>query len=63
MAETLYKTEAIQIEVEIYETGEKKLIAGNKHILQQKTKQNRSLIITAAVYKSYSADILATTEV
>ena len=60
MAETLYKTEDVQIEVEIYETGEKKLIADNKHILHQKIRSNRSIIITAAMYKSYSADMPAT---
>ena len=54
MEVTHYKTESPQmIEVEIYETGEKTLIANNKQITNQKNMQDRSIIITAAEYKSY----------
>jgi hypothetical protein len=61
MEAILYKTERAQMtEVEIYETGEKKLIAISKHIANQKNMPKRSLIITAAEYKSYKADMVNT---
>ena len=51
MEAPLYKTENPQwIEVEIYETGEKTRIAANKLIVNQR--KDRSIIITAAEYKS-----------
>lgn len=58
MEATHYKIESTQmIEVEIYETGEKTLIAKNK-ITNHKNKLDRPIIITAAEYKSYKANIL-----
>ena len=59
METTHYKTESAQmIEVEIYETGEKTLLAASKQITNQKNTQDRSIIITAAEYKSLKADPL-----
>ena len=59
MEATHYKTESAQmIEVEIYETGEKTLIAAKKPIANQKNMLDRSIIITAAEYESCKAAIL-----
>ena len=58
MEATHYKTDGTQmIEVEIYETGEKTLIANNKQITNQKIIKD-SIIITAAEYNSYKAYML-----
>lgn len=59
MQATHYKTESAQmLEVEIYETGEKTLIADSNYITNQKDRQNRSIIITAAQYECYKTNIL-----
>lgn len=53
-----YNAESSQmIEVEIYETGEKTRIAAKNQIANKKNKLDRSIIITAAEYASYKADI------
>jgi hypothetical protein len=46
------------VEVEIYETGEKTQIAATKQIAKKKNNLDRSIIITAAEYASYKADIM-----
>jgi len=45
------------IEVEIYETGEKTRITAKNQIMNKRYRLNRSIIITAAEYASYKADI------
>lgn len=59
MEATHYNPESAQmIEVEIYETGEKILIANNKQIANQNNIQDRSIIITAAMYDNYKTRML-----
>lgn len=59
MEATNYKTQNCEmIEVEIYETGEKTQISSKKQITNQKNILDRSIIITAAQYENYKADIL-----
>ena len=45
------------VEVEIYETGEKTRITAKNQIMNKRYRLNRSIIITAAEYASYKADI------
>lgn len=57
MEARLKKTGPAQMTVvEIYETGEKKYIPA-KQITKNSTRLNRSIIITAAEYRSYRASM------